>query len=65
MIVNGDDVAYEQRYDVNCPTLGTTCTVTFNLTETIQSPAYFYYGLTNFYQSSRLFLKWKSSEQLY
>ena len=65
LVVNGDDISYKQRYDTSCNSLGTECVLNFTLTSTIHAPVYFYYGLTNFYQSNRLFYKWKSTDQLY
>jgi hypothetical protein len=62
--VNYQEVKF--RYDnlSNC-TLGTTgCTTTFTLTEKLVSPVFLYYGMTNFYQNHRRYIKFFSPMQL-
>lgn len=44
--------------------VGSTCTKTFTLTETLPAPVYFYYGFKGFYQNHRRYLKYFSSTQL-
>ncbi|CAN8075197.1 unnamed protein product [Agarophyton chilense] len=41
-----------------------TCTVGFNITREVKAPAYFYYGLVNFYQNARTYVTSRSDEQL-
>lgn len=41
-----------------------TCTITFNLTKDFQAPVLMYYGLTNFYQNHRRYVKSRDDNQL-
>lgn len=41
-----------------------TCVIRFNITRDMTAPAYFYYGLVNFYQNARLYAKSRSDQQL-
>lgn len=54
------------RYDnlANCTFGATGCSTTFTLTDTLQAPVYLYYGMTNFYQNHRRYIKFFSSQQL-
>lgn len=56
-------VKHEQRYDNQCSSSG-SCTVSIQLAKDIKGPVYLYYGLRNFYQTHRRYLKYKSSAQL-
>mmetsp|Transcript_28166 Transcript_28166/g.24944 ORF Transcript_28166/g.24944 Transcript_28166/m.24944 type:complete len:167 (+) Transcript_28166:202-702(+) len=58
----------EVRYDNKCTNdegeLVNPCVVDFTVDETIESPVFFYYGLTNFYQNHRKYLISRDHEQL-
>jgi hypothetical protein len=41
-----------------------TCTITFTLTSSFPAPVYIYYGLTNFYQNHRRYVKSRDDNQL-
>ncbi|GAB0495112.1 hypothetical protein MMPV_006410 [Pyropia vietnamensis] len=41
-----------------------TCTVRLQLDRDVKAPAYFYYGLVNFFQNQRNYIKSRSAEQL-
>lgn len=41
-----------------------TCTIGLNIEKNVTAPAYFYYGLVNFYQNSRTYVTSRSDEQL-
>lgn len=51
-------------YSDECRTVGEACDVTFEVTDEMKSPVYFYINLTNFYQNHRLYMKSKSVLQL-
>ena len=40
------------------------CSITFTLTSSFQAPVYIYYGLTNFYQNHRRYVKSRDDDQL-
>ncbi len=40
------------------------CDVNIVITETLKAPVYFYYGLSNFYQNHRKYLKSRDADQL-
>mmetsp|Transcript_11033 Transcript_11033/g.19952 ORF Transcript_11033/g.19952 Transcript_11033/m.19952 type:complete len:370 (+) Transcript_11033:1541-2650(+) len=40
------------------------CTVSFTIDETVASPSYLYYGMTNYYQNFREYAQSRSSQQL-
>jgi len=50
------------HYEEQCT--GTTCSITFTLTEDFNDTGYLFYGLENFYQNHRRYIKSKSSSQL-
>ncbi|CAN0223565.1 cell cycle control protein 50A-like [Lampetra fluviatilis] len=42
-----------------------SCSIAFNLTENFKGPVYMYYGLSNFYQNHRRYVKSRDDNQLY
>lgn len=62
------------RYDANScavanqttvDTPASTCTIRLNVgKDIVAAPSYFYYGITNFYQNARTYVKSRSDEQL-
>lgn len=53
----------EVRYDQTC--LGQAlCTINITLDKDIAGPVYLYYGLREFYQSNRKYMKYRSTDQL-
>lgn len=64
-------IEYTQRYDNVEGCQGTTwgnttfqCQVTFDVTDKMKAPVYFYYRLDNFYQNHRRYIKSRSANQL-
>jgi hypothetical protein len=54
----------EVKYSDDCPTTGVPCDVTMVVKEDIEGPVFVYYGLDNFYQNHRRYVKSKSMNQL-
>lgn len=46
------------------PPVPKTCTIRFTVEKNVTAPAYFYYGLVNFYQNARTYVTSRSDEQL-
>lgn len=53
----------EVRYDQTCSGQA-TCTLSFSVSKDISAPVYLYYGLTEFYQNHRKYMKYRSTTQL-
>jgi hypothetical protein len=53
----------EMRYDDTCQGLP-VCTLNITITNGITAPVYLYYGLREFYQNHRKYLKYRSTDQL-
>ena len=61
---SNDVVEVEARYDDQCN--GTsTCKVNVTIPTLMKAPVYFYYGLTNFYQNHRQYVKSRDDKQLH
>lgn len=56
-VINGKIIEVTiPKYDSNCDgSYGTECTFTFELTQKMEQPVFFYYELENFYQNHRYF----------
>lgn len=54
---------YTSEYSETCQE-NPNCTISINITETINPPIMFYYQLNNFYQNHRRYVKSKSNSQL-
>lgn len=63
LIASRSVVYYEQEYSTACAGQS-LCTLTFNLTQQMDPPVYFYYGLDNFYQNHRRYVRSISDDQL-
>jgi hypothetical protein len=50
------------RYDDQC---NETCTITVPIPTAMKAPVYFYYGLSNFYQNHRQYVKSRADKQLH
>ena len=61
LVVSSDVVEYRETYS-HCRT--PECYVTFSVSETMESPVFLYYELTNMFRNHRLYLKSRSDEQL-
>ena len=52
------------RYDDQCSTLGSSCTIQFTVDTQVANPIYVYYELNNFYQNYRRYLNSMDYKQL-
>ena len=57
-------VEVSARYDRACPVNETLCAVNITLRKEMKRPVYFYYGLTNYNQNHRRYVKSRSDIQL-
>jgi len=57
-------VRYEYRYDDKCP-LGTSCTLSLDIKESLSAPVYVYYKVKGFPQNQRRYVISRSNEQLH
>lgn len=66
MALNSQIKEHSVRYDAKCgkPTESATCQVTIDVDDKMESPVYFYYGLDNFYQNHRRYIKSRHNKQL-
>ncbi|KAJ3438364.1 cell cycle control protein [Anaeramoeba flamelloides] len=56
-------IEVSKRYDDKCK-IGSNCTITFEPPSDMESPVYFYYQLTNYYQNHRRYVKSRDDTQL-
>jgi len=65
LLASNSVVESVQRYDdnPNC-SINSTCTITLNVSETMQNPVFLYYRLENYYQNHRRYVKSRSDTQL-
>eukprot|EP00475_Leptophrys_vorax_P007482 TRINITY_DN1472_c0_g1_i1.p1 TRINITY_DN1472_c0_g1~~TRINITY_DN1472_c0_g1_i1.p1 ORF type:complete len:320 (-),score=81.09 TRINITY_DN1472_c0_g1_i1:36-995(-) len=63
LVTSKQVVQVEHQYSDVC-SLNTTCQVNITIPANMNSPVYFYYKLTNFYQNHRRYVKSKSTSQL-
>ncbi|KAJ3452800.1 cell cycle control protein [Anaeramoeba flamelloides] len=56
-------IEVSKRYDDKCE-IGSNCTITFETPSDMESPVYFYYQLSNFYQNHRRYVKSRDDTQL-
>ena len=61
--INSQIKEYSIRYDETCKN-NIRCTVQLYLPEKMEGPVFFYYGLKNFYQNHRRYIKSRSNPQL-
>jgi len=65
MLVSSNQVVeVEERYDHVCPTIGGPCNITIHIDDKMESPVFFYYKLTNYYQNHRRYVKSRNDAQL-
>jgi len=55
-------IEVSQRYDDACSQ--TDCNITLKISQTMKQPVYMYYGLNNFYQNHRRYVKSRNDQQL-
>jgi len=65
LVYSNQVIEVSQRYDnlAQC-SINSTCSISLYVEQTMKSPFYFYYGLDNFYQNHRRFVKSRSDTQL-
>jgi hypothetical protein len=57
-------IEVSKRYDnIGCE-INTTCTITLDVPEKMSSPVYMYYGMGNYFQNHRRYVKSRSDQQL-
>ena len=61
-ILSSNVIEYEKRYDDICT--DPNCDITIEITEKMEAPVFLYYGLENFYQNHRKYMKSRDTEQL-
>eukprot|EP01117_Protostelium_nocturnum_P017522 TRINITY_DN713_c0_g1_i1.p1 TRINITY_DN713_c0_g1~~TRINITY_DN713_c0_g1_i1.p1 ORF type:complete len:325 (+),score=97.26 TRINITY_DN713_c0_g1_i1:140-1114(+) len=69
LVASNSVVEYTQRYDDICSnarngTNSTACSVSINVTQTMQRPVFLYYRLDNFYQNHRRYVRSRDDAQL-
>jgi LEM3 (ligand-effect modulator 3) family / CDC50 family len=64
-LMSNQIVEFTGRYDnaADCK-IGSTCTISFDVTTAVAGPVYFYYQLDNFYQNHRRYVKSRDYNQL-
>lgn len=69
-----DIIEHKHKYDgedsdssackITSQNQATRCNITFNINEEMEGPVYLYYGIDNFYQNHRRYVKSRDAEQL-
>ena len=61
---NSQQIEKIYQYGNQAQATGNNITVNFTLDDTLKAPVYLYYGLNNFYQNHRRFIKFFSTGQM-
>lgn len=59
-----DNPRCDVDFNISTTAQNFTCCVKFSITKNVTAPAYFYYGIVNFYQNARTYVSSRSAEQL-
>jgi len=63
LLASNSVVEYTQQYDNICP-MNSSCTISIDVTQTMQAPVYMYYRLENYYQNHRRYVQSRTDAQL-